>query len=194
MCALKKNTPKKQERGAAHFQPYWLQPFFPLPMINWCVCLSFLAPFTRTLNLSATGNASLKSCCFPVRHLKSCQSTDGQTKHSSELGKKKSKQQKNQKKPNTLYIEIQSKYRVNIKNTSKSYPEIWWSSTETVEIQPVFLSSLGQKERFPHLPRKQNFKYSEFKKRIILFLLKFLKSLIQGCLPLEAPQIKSLLS
>lgn len=109
-------------------------------------------------------------------------------------GKKKSKQQKNQKKPNTLYIEIQSKYRVNIKSTSKSYPEIWWSSTETVEIQPVFLSSLGQKERFPHLPRKQNFKYSKFKKRIILFLLKFLKSLIQGCLPLEAPQIKSLLS
>lgn len=40
-------------------------------------------------------------------------------------GKKKSKQQKTQKNPNTLYIDIQSKYRVNIKNTSKSYPEIW---------------------------------------------------------------------
>lgn len=139
MCTLKKNTPKKQERGAVHSSPTDCSLFFPLSMINWCVCLSFLALFTRTVNLSGTGNASLKSCCFPGRHLKSCQCTDGQTEPSTPQiwGK------------NIFCVEIQCKYRVNIKNTSKSYQKLWWSATETAEIQPVFLYSLGQKENLP---------------------------------------------
>lgn len=165
MCASKKITLKKQERGSVCFQSYWLQPFFPLSMINWCVCLSFLALFTWTMNLSGTGNASLKSCCFPVRHLKSCQSTDGQTEPSNpQIWEKKKNKQKTEQKA-TLYVEIQSKHRANIKNSSKSYPKIWWYSTETVEIQPVFLYSLGQKERFASLPGEQNFQKSEFKKK-----------------------------
>lgn len=191
MCALKKNTPKKQERGAVCFQSYWLQPFFPLSMINWCVCLSFLVLFTWTVNLSGTGNASLKSCCFPVRHLKSCQSTDGQTEPSTPQIQGKKTQQKQK---NTLYVEIQSKYRVNIKNSSKSYPKIWWSSTETVEIHPVFHSSFGQKERFAWLPGEQIFQKSEFKKKNHSISIKTLEIMTTRMPAFKSPVVKRLLS
>lgn len=111
------------------------------------------------------------------------------TKHSSDPGEKNQQKQKT-----TLYVEIQSKYRVNIKNSSKSYPKIWWSSTETVEIHPVFHSSFRQKERFAWLPGKQIFQKSEFKKKNHSISVKTLEVMTTRMPAFKSPVVKPLLS
>lgn len=103
------------------------------------------------------------------------------TKHSSDPGEKKPTKTKN-----TLCVEIQSKYRVNIKNSSKSYQKSGDLPLKLLKYTLYFTPVLDRKKDLPDYLENKFFRSQNLRKRIILFLLKLLKSWLQGCLPLKA--------